>query len=70
MRIVISIEKQGSLYFLINAFIGAYNRRTDVLERQGDVAVEAAKLSAKLKTSRVKLTEAIQKENPNAESSS
>lgn len=25
------IKKTGSLYFLINAFIGAYNRRTDVV---------------------------------------
>lgn len=27
------IRKSGNLYFLINAFIGAYNRRTDVMER-------------------------------------
>lgn len=25
------VSKDGNLYFLLNAFIGAYNRRTDVL---------------------------------------
>jgi stress-induced morphogen len=25
------VEKAGNLYYLINAFIGAYNRRTDAL---------------------------------------
>lgn len=27
------VRKEGSLYFLLNAFLGAYNRRTDVMER-------------------------------------
>jgi len=27
------IRKAGNLYFLLNSFLGAYNRRTDVMER-------------------------------------
>lgn len=29
--VVVGIEKAGSLFFLLNAFLGAFNRRTDVL---------------------------------------
>lgn len=40
------IRKAGNLYFLLNAFIGAYNRRTDamerVMERGGNEAVLTA----------------------------
>lgn len=32
-RVVHDIEEQGKLYFLLNALIGAYNRRTDVLAK-------------------------------------
>jgi hypothetical protein len=32
-KLVQEIEKQGNVYFLLNAFIGAYNRRTDVLAK-------------------------------------
>jgi len=31
----VEISKSGNLYFLLNALIGAYNRRTDVLARDG-----------------------------------
>lgn len=27
------VEERGNLFFLLNAFLGAYNRRTDVMER-------------------------------------
>lgn len=27
------VKKTSDLYYLLNAFIGAYNRRTDVMER-------------------------------------
>lgn len=30
-KVIHEVEKSGNLYFLINAFIGAYNRRTDVM---------------------------------------
>jgi hypothetical protein len=41
-KLVQEIEKQGNVYFLLNAFIGAYNRRTDVLAKGtgGDVSTK------------------------------
>ena len=30
------IRKGGNLFYLLNAFIGAYNRRTDVMAQSGD----------------------------------
>lgn len=43
------IRKNGNIFFLINAFIGAYNRRTDVLAQSGnsqfpDLTLIAARL--------------------------
>jgi hypothetical protein len=32
-KLVQEIEKQGNAYYLLNALIGAYNRRTDVLAK-------------------------------------
>ena len=34
MKLEIDINKKGALYFLFNASIGAYNRRTDVIAKQ------------------------------------
>ena len=42
-RLVIEIDKSGSLYFLLNAFLGAYNRRTDVIAKAAGLQ-EAADL--------------------------
>lgn len=36
------IRKNGNLYFLLNAFIGAYNRRTDAMGTGGNEAVLTA----------------------------
>ena len=47
----IEIDKGGALYFLINAFIGAYNRRTDVIER-------AARLDERIRNATQKLDRA------------
>lgn len=35
MRRFHEIVKEGPIYFLLNAFLGAYNRRTDVIARGG-----------------------------------
>jgi hypothetical protein len=35
-KLIQEIEKEGSLYFLLNALIGAYNRRTDILAKGTD----------------------------------
>lgn len=44
-RVLHEIDKHGHLAFLLNAFVGSYNRRTDVLERihgDGNAAVLTA----------------------------
>lgn len=55
------IDNRGSLYFLLNSFIGAYNRRTDVMERNSEAAFQARvdALTQDLKTSTDKVEEAI-----------
>jgi hypothetical protein len=40
-KLVQEIEKQGNVYFLLNALIGAYNRRTDVLAKGAGSDVSA-----------------------------
>lgn len=37
------VEKGGNLYFLINALIGAYNRRTDVMHRESETIINTQK---------------------------
>lgn len=55
------VDSRGSLYFLINSFIGAYNRRTDVLERNSEAAFQRRidELANDLKTSTDKVEEAV-----------
>lgn len=42
-RMFLEIDRHGALYFLLNAAIGSYNRRTDVIARASG-AQEAADL--------------------------
>lgn len=56
MTFNLEINGQGTLYYLINAFIGAYNRRTDVMARAlaeqqkvDQLATEIQKVSNELK---------------------
>lgn len=55
------IDSRGSLYYLINAFIGAYNRRTDVMERNSEAAFQSRidALTEDLKTSTTTVQQAI-----------
>lgn len=49
-RNILGIEKSGSLYFLLNSLIGAYNRRTDLMvQPSADFAIMHAKLDKILK---------------------
>jgi hypothetical protein len=70
-KLVQEIEKQGNVYFLLNAFIGAYNRRTDVLARGGSdtselenkidrLSVEVATIAARVEL----ILESIEKPKP------
>lgn len=45
------ISKSGNLFYLLNTFLGAYNRRTDVMER-------AVKLDERVQAMRNKLDSA------------
>lgn len=53
MRLLLDIDKSGGLYFLLNALIGAYNRRTDMMERTAESNIQARidALTKDLKTS-------------------
>lgn len=53
------IRKSGNLYFLINAFIGAYNRRTSVMERAVQLDERVQALTHKLDTAGNNLQDAI-----------
>lgn len=37
----LEIDQRGSLYFLLDALLGAYNRRTDVMERTSEAAFQS-----------------------------
>lgn len=56
------VDQRGSLYYLINAFIGAYNRRTDVMERNSESAFQSRidALTEDLKTSTTKVQQSIE----------
>lgn len=57
------IRKAGNLFFLLNAFIGAYNRRTDVLAENAAEKVAIQELTAKLKASNDKLEAQLKQTN-------
>jgi hypothetical protein len=61
------IRKGGNLYFLLNAFIGAYNRRTDVMERAVKLDERLKLLTHKLNTSGEALKDAVERNQPNQE---
>lgn len=58
------IRKTGNLYFLINAFIGAYNRRTDVMERAVKLDERVKAITHKLDTAGNQLRDAVDKNQP------
>jgi hypothetical protein len=58
------VEKAGNLYYLINAFIGAYNRRTDVMERAVKLDERVKALTHQLDTAGEALKESVEKNQP------
>ena len=48
MNVIHRIEKEGTFFYILNAFLGAYNRRTDVIARQASGG-DTQKLDAILK---------------------
>ena len=55
------VEKTGNLYFLLNAFIGAYNRRTDVMERAVKLDERVQAVIHRLDAAGDKLKDAVDK---------
>lgn len=58
------VRKQGNIYFLLNAFLGAYNRRTDVMERAVKLDEQIHTLRAKLSEAGDSLKEAVERNQP------
>lgn len=48
-KVVHEIARNGNIFFLINAFIGAYNRRTDVIAREAETQEKVRQLTQRLK---------------------
>lgn len=69
-KLVQEVEKQGNIYFLLNALIGAYNRRTDVLANGSNTSELESKidrLSVEIATVKAQLElilESIDKPKP------
>jgi len=64
-EITLEIEKRGTLYFILNAFLGAYNRRTDVMERAVKVDEQIRAQIKKLDTAGEALKETVENNQPN-----
>lgn len=63
-RYVHEISKEGSIYFLLSAFLGAYNRRTDVMERAVKLDERVKAVTHKLDVAGDSLREAVNKNQP------
>lgn len=63
-KVYLEIDQRGSLYFLLNALIGAYNRRTDVMERTSEAAFQSRidALTKDLKSSTDAVEDAIKED--------
>jgi len=58
------IKRNGNLYYLLNAFIGAYNRRTDVMERAVKLDERIRAATHKLDTAGDALKDAVKDNQP------
>lgn len=63
-RYVHEISKEGSLFFLFNAFLGAYNRRTDVMERAVKLDERVKAVTHKLDVAGDSLRDTVNKNQP------
>jgi uncharacterized membrane protein YeaQ/YmgE (transglycosylase-associated protein family) len=58
------VEKTGSIYSLLNAFLGAYNRRTDVMERAVKLDERVKRVTHNLDTAGDALRDAVNANQP------
>ena len=63
-EITIRVRKESHLAFLINAFLGAYNRRTDVMERSVKLDERVQAVIHKLDTAGESLKDAVDRNQP------
>lgn len=59
-KVTVDISKDSNLYFLLNAAIGAYNRRTDVMARALTEQQKVDQLAAEIQRVSEDLTKAVQ----------
>jgi hypothetical protein len=64
---IYEIRKTGNLFYLLNAFLGAYNRRTDVMERAVKLDERVQAVIHKLNTAGENLKQAVDNNQPEGE---
>lgn len=64
---LIEVRESGKLYYLLSAFLGAYNRRTDVMERAVKLDERVNALKHKLDTAGEELKDAVERNQPEKE---
>jgi hypothetical protein len=63
-EITIRVRKESHLAFLLSAFLGAYNRRTDVMERAVKLDERVQAVIHKLDTAGESLKDAVEANQP------
>lgn len=62
-RLIIEIDQNGSLFYILDAFLGAYNRRSEIIARSAGIpADEIAEETAVLNNAATTLETALHKE--------
>lgn len=64
---LLEIGKDSSLFYLLNAFLGAYNRRTDVMERAVKLDERIRGVTEKLNAAGESLKQTVQNNQPDKE---
>jgi len=59
MKLTLEIDQRGSLYFLLHSLIGAYNRRSEIMERTVRLDERIKTLTHKLDTAGDTLQDAV-----------
>jgi len=65
MTILLDIPAKGTLQYLLSAFLGAYNRRSDIMERAVRVDERIRAQIEKLDTAGEALKETVENNQPN-----
>lgn len=63
-KVVHEVEESGNLYYLLNALIGAYNRRTDIMERAVKLDERVESMRHKLDNAGESLKETVERNQP------